>query len=241
LGAGLAIAGAIALNQRMEVGGDAKMARTAGRPLPSGRLSRKQVTRFGIAASVAGLAYLAIFADAAVVLLTAASWAIYVWAYTPLKSRSAWQTPIGAVAGAVPALLGAAVADAALSPLALSLFGIVYFWQLPHSMAIAWLYRDQFAAAGVRLPTVVDPSGRTAGITAFFGAGCTMLLGAASLLLNVAGRPYAPFALLLGVFYTWAAGGFLRSRNEQTARRLLRASLEYLPLLLAALLLTKLS
>ncbi len=238
-GAGLTMAGAVALNQRMEVGGDAKMARTAGRPLPSGRLSRRQVTRFGIAASAAGLACLTVFADLTVVLLTAASWAIYVWAYTPLKARSAWQTPIGAAAGAVPTLLGAAVADAAFSPLALGLFGIVYCWQLPHSMSIAWLYREEFAAAGVQLPTVSDTTGRAAAITAFLGAFGTLLSAIAALVLDIAGRSFGVFAILLGIAYAGFAIGFLRRRTDRTARRLLRVSFAYLPLLLIALLIAR--
>ena len=137
-GTALVIVGAIALNQRLECAGDAKMPRTADRPLPSGRLSRRQVTTFGLAATALGLAYLAIAAGPMLTLLAAIGWLMYVGIYTPLKSRSAWQTPIGAAAGAMPVLLGAAAGGQSLSPWALVLFGIVFCWQFPHSMAIAW-------------------------------------------------------------------------------------------------------
>ena len=138
VGTAMVIVGAIALNQRLECVGDAKMPRTAERPLPSGRLGRRQVTRFGLAATGLGLLYLIVVSSPPLALLASVGWLIYVGIYTPLKSRSAWQTPIGAVAGAMPVLLGAAVGGHSLSPSALVLFGIVFFWQFPHSMAIAW-------------------------------------------------------------------------------------------------------
>ena len=158
-------------------------------------------------------------------------------AYTPLKSRSAWQTPVGAVAGAMPVLIGATVARAPMSPMTVSLLGVVCLWQFPHSMAIAWLYRDQFARGGVRLATVVDPSGRTAGILAVLGAVAVMPVSLAPWLCDLAGRPYAVTALLLGHGYMACSFGFLGRRTEATARLLLWASLVYLPVLFAVLLL----
>ena len=164
------IVGAIALNQRLERQGDAKMPRTANRPLPSGRLTGAEVTRFGVFATLLGTAYLILCCNATLVILALSGWAIYVFIYTPLKKRSIWQTPIGAAAGAMPALLGAAAVGSPLSPVGWSLFGIVLCWQLPHAMAIAWLYRRQFADAGVRVAAVVDASGQAAGRFAFVGA-----------------------------------------------------------------------
>ena len=237
LGTAAIIAGALALNQRFELRGDARMARTAGRPLPSGRLTRGQVTRFGIAASVAGLAYLALTtANVALVALVAASWVIYLCTYTPLKSRTAWQTPIGAVAGAMPTLLGAATAETGFGTMALAMFGIVYFWQFPHAMAIAWLYRHQFAAAEVKLATVVDPSGRLAGRLAFWGAVALLPVSLIPVATGLADGRYGLIAVLLGAGYLALATGFLRRADDVTARRLLRGSLVYLPALLAALL-----
>lgn len=238
LGAAGVIAGAIALNQRLEFRGDAKMPRTAGRPLPSGRLTERQVTRFGVLVSAAGIAYLAFLASPGVVVLAVVSWVLYVGAYTPLKSLSPWQTPVGAVAGAMPMLLGAAVVRAPMSPMALVLFGIVYFWQFPHAMAIAWLYRREFAAAEVKLTTVVDTSGRTAGIVAVLGAVVLMPVSLIPSLMSWTGWGYNVTALLLGHGYMACSFAFLRRRNDVSARWLLRASLIYLPVLFAALLAT---
>jgi protoheme IX farnesyltransferase len=235
-GTAAVIAGAIALNQRLELRGDARMPRTADRPLPAGTLSRRQVTRFSLVVSAAGFVYLVLLARPEVVVLALASWVIYVWLYTPLKSRSPWQTPVGALAGAMPVLLGAAVADAVLSPMALVLFAVLYFWQLPHSMAIAWLYRHEFVAAEVKLTTVVDPTGRTAGLVAVGGAIVLLTVSLIPPLFSGTDWPYNLSALLLGHGYMACAFAFLRRRSDASARWLLRASLVYLPALFGALL-----
>ena len=235
-GTALIIAGAMALNQRLEIRGDVRMSRTAGRPLPSGRLTYGQATCFGVLVSVAGLAYLGWKSHGGVVAVAIASWVLYVGIYTPLKSRSTWQTPVGAVAGAMPVLIGATVARAPMSPMALSLFGIVCLWQFPHAMAIAWLYRDQFARAEMRLITVTDPSGRKAGILAVLGSVLVMCVSLIPSMCGLAGWPYLVVALLLGHGYMACSFGFLRWRTDTAARRLLWASLVYLPVLLGALL-----
>ena len=236
LGAALVIVGAVALNQRLERRGDAKMPRTAERPLPSGRLADREVTLFGILTSTAGFGYLTWWSSGSVVALAAVSWVIYVWTYTPLKSLTVWQTPIGAVAGAMPMLLGAAAAGATFSPMALALFGIVFFWQFPHAMAIAWLYRRQFASADVKLVTVLDPSGRMAGLLAVAGAVVLLPVSLIPVLFSSNGWGYATVAILLGVCYWALAVAFNRHRDDTTARRLLRVSVVYLPGLFAALL-----
>lgn len=238
-GTALVIAGAMALNQRLEIRGDRQMPRTAGRPLPAGRLTDRQVTGFGLVVSAAGLAYLLATSHGGVVAVAVASWVLYVGIYTPLKSRSPWQTPVGAVAGAMPVLIGAAVARAPMSLLALCLFGVVCLWQFPHAMAIAWLYRDQFARAGVRLATVVDPSGRTAGILAVLGSVVLMPVSLIPSMCDLAGRPYTVTALLLGHGYMACSFGFLRRRSDAAARRLLWASLVYLPVLFGVWLVTR--
>jgi heme o synthase len=229
------ILGAIALNQRLECQGDAKMPRTAGRPLPSGRLSSTAVTRFGAIATLAGTAYLICFSNATLVILAVVGWVFYVLAYTPLKSRSIWQTPVGAAAGAMPALLGAAAVDAPWSPIGWSLFGIVFCWQLPHAMAIAWLYRRQFDDAGVRVATVVDPSGRIAGRFAFLGAILLLPVSLAPAFILPMGWTYGILTALLGLGYLFFSFAFFRRRDDITARRLLWASLVYLPLMLTVL------
>lgn len=235
-GSALVIMGAVALNQRLEWLRDARMRRTASRPLPQGRLQPALVSRLAAGVTVLGLAYLVLATNTATVLLAAASWLLYVWVYTPLKPRSAWQTPIGAAAGAMPTLLGAAVVNGLHEPMAWALFGVLYFWQIPHSMAIAWLYRGDFAAAQVRLATVVEPSGRAAGIAALVSAVAMIPASLVPVFAARAGLAYGLGATLLGTLYALSAAAFLAHRDERRARLLLRASLVYLPLLLAALL-----
>jgi len=236
IGSALAICGAIALNQRLERRGDALMVRTADRPLPSGRLTGHQATAFGIAASVAGIVYLAAAAAPAVAWLTAASWIVYVGMYTPLKARSAWQTPLGALAGAMPTLIGAAaVGETPAGTMPLVLFGIVYFWQFPHAMAIAWLHRADFAAASVKVASVVDPSGRVAGRIAMLGAGTLVPVSLVPWLSGRTGREFAAAAVVLGAGYLAFAVAFARHQDDDAARRLLRFSLVYLPAICAAM------
>ena len=235
LGATGVILGAIALNQRLECKGDAKMPRTAGRPLPAGRLSTAQVTWFGATATLLGTAYLVFFGNATLVILALVGWAVYVFIYTPLKKRSIWQTPVGAAAGALPALLGAAAVDKPLSPIGWTLFGIVFCWQLPHAMAIAWLYRGQFADAEVRLATVVDPSGRVAGRFAVFGAILLLPVSLTPAIFLSMGWIYGILAGLLGLGYLFFSFDFFRLKDDVTARRLLWASLVYVPLILTVL------
>lgn len=238
VGTAAVIAGAIAMNQRIEHLGDARMPRTADRPLPSGHLTLRKVVWFSCATTAFGLAYLAWQSGPLVTVLAAASWLIYVAAYTPLKSATAWQTPVGAAAGAMPMLLGAAVASPAqwtLGPMAWTLFGIVFFWQFPHSMAIAWLYRREFASADVKLATVIDPSGRAAAVLSLFGAVALVPISLVPCWLASAGRVYGLVAIALGAGYLAASVAFSVRRNDVSARRLLRVSLVYLTVLLLVL------
>ncbi|NQT11162.1 MAG: protoheme IX farnesyltransferase [Planctomycetes bacterium] len=236
LGTALVIGGAVALNQRLETRGDARMPRTAGRPLPAGRLTGRQVTAFGLLLSAAGVGYLLLASHPGVAVLAVASWVVYVWMYTPLKSVTVWQTPIGAVAGAMPVLIGAAVARSPMSPMAVSLFLVLCLWQFPHAMAIAWLYREEFARAEVKLATVVDRSGRAAGVVAVLGSVALLPVSLIPWKFDLAGWPYAVVALVLGHAYMACSFGFLHRRTDGSARRLLWASLVYLPALFAALL-----
>jgi heme o synthase len=237
LGTGLVIAGAVALNQRIEVASDARMSRTAGRPLPTGRLSDFQATRFGLLISAAGFFLLALLAGRVVLGLAAISWVVYVLIYTPLKSRTAWQTPVGAVAGAMPVLLGAAATGAADWAMAWSLFALVFLWQLPHSMAIDWLYRRDFAVAGIRVLTVTEPTGRAAAILSLASAAAILPVGIMPVAFGLAGGWYGGAASLLGMVYLGCAVAFARRRDDFTARTLLGASLFYLPAVLVMLML----
>lgn len=238
VGSTLVIVGAIAFNARIERNSDAKMLRTSRRPLPAGRLSSRQATWFGIVASAAGFAYLPALGNWWLVLLAVASWLIYVWVYTPLKVFTAWQTPIGALAGAMPVLLGSAAVGAPWNPTALALFGVVYFWQFPHAMAIAWLYRQDFAAANLRVATVVDPTGRSAAWMSLAGAVVLLPISLVPVVVGTAGWVYAAIALAVNVAYLVPSGQFFLRRDDPSARRLLRASFGYVPVIFLAILLS---
>lgn len=236
LGTGLVAASASALNQWLERATDARMPRTADRPLPAGRLSGAQVVGFGAATLLIGLAQLAL----AVNLLTAAIglviWMLYVWVYTPLKTRTPANTFVGAVAGALPVLLGWTATGAALDLRAWSMFLIVFFWQFPHFMAIAWMYRQEYAAAGMKMLPVVDASGYRAGAQATVSA---LVLIPVSLVpwLSIPGAQlYFAWAVAIGAAQLACAVVFLLRRSDASARRLLLASLVYLPLVMGLLL-----
>jgi protoheme IX farnesyltransferase len=229
----LVIVGAVALNQRFEKRTDTLMLRTARRPLPAGRLSPGQVTRFGLITTVAGVIYLACLVNWETVIAAVASWIIYVWIYTPLKLFSSWQTPIGAIAGAMPVILGAAAVGAPWSMISLVLFGILYFWQFPHAMAIAWLYRHDFAAAHLRVATVLDPTGRTAAILAVLGAIVLLPVSMLPTFCHRLGWGYGGWMLFFGLAYLATSIQFLLHTDDRAARRMLRLSFLYLPLVLA--------
>jgi heme o synthase len=230
LGAALVAASAGAFNQWWEQSADALMQRTAIRPLPSGRLAPRQVVLFGAATLSVGLVELVL----AVNLLTAgvalATWLIYVVVYTPLKTRSPLNTAVGAVSGSLPILIGWTATGAAIDTRALALLGVMFLWQFPHFMAIAWLYRAEYARAGQRMLTVVDPTGLRAGAQALVGALALVPVSLVPAMLPQAGSPiiYDCWALVLGAMQVAAAVLFLVQRNDQAARRLLRASLVYL-------------
>lgn len=237
-GSALLIVGAMALNQRLEGRSDGLMVRTAGRPLPAGLLSSRSVTLFGLTASLSGLFYLGVFVRFDALLVGVVSWLLYVWIYTPLKALTPWQTPVGAVAGAMPVLLGAAAAGHVASPIALSLFGIVFFWQFPHAMAIAWLYRGQLAEAQTKVASVVDPSGWLPAVVAVGGSLALLPVSLMPVWIGQAGWLYGLAALTLGLLYLAASFRFLWCRDEGRARQLLKASFLYLPVLAIALLAT---
>jgi protoheme IX farnesyltransferase len=240
LGTTLVASSASALNQWLERESDALMARTADRPLPAGRLGSLEVLVFSAATIVAGLVYLA----ACVNLPTAAwgflTWLVYVWIYTPLKTRTSANTAVGAVAGALPVLIGWSSVGAPLGLKAFTLFLIVFLWQFPHFMAIAWIYRHQYAKAGLKMLPVVDPSGRRAGMQAVV---CALVLVPVSLVpavLEPAFGVYFGWALVLSLAQLACAVLFCLRLDETSARRLLRASLIYLPAILLALVLSPL-
>jgi heme o synthase len=236
LGLGLMIAGASAMNQLLERKQDACMARTASRPLPSRRMSVRHAARFAAVASLSGLGCLVATQPPAVAMLAALGWGIYVLIYTPLKRISVWHVPVGALAGALPASIGAAVAGATFARVAIALFGIVFFWQFFHTAAIGWIYRDQYADSQIQVAAVVDPSGRLAGRLAAFGAIGALSVSLIPATLSSRGVPCIVAVLFLGAIQTAIAIRFLKTPTDASARLLWRTSLVYLPVLLILLL-----
>ena len=240
LGTALSAAGTLSLNQYMERDLDARMDRTRHRPLPDGRLTPIEALVLGLVLLVAGLCYLDAAAGMACALVTAAIAATYLLAYTPLKTRTSLCSLVGAVPGALPPVAGWAAARGGVAPEAWVLFAIMYLWQIPHTLAIGRMYRDDYARAGIRVLAVVDGDGSSTAIQAVMN--CLALLPVALLptLLGMAGAVYFATALLLGLGFLWAAIRLARSRSLSDARRLLVVSLVYLPVLLATMALDKL-
>ncbi len=185
-----------------------------------------------------GLLYLAFFSSHLVAFVAALNWVFYVACYTPLKSISVWQLPVGAVAGAMPMVIGGAVAGTPLGTMTWMLFGIVFFWQFPHAIAIAWIYRDHYAKANLQVASVADPSGRLAGILAACGAAILLPVSLLPAIWHFTGIAFGVIAALLGLVYLALSLHFLRQRQDAPARRMLWASFLYLPAILLTLLLT---
>ena len=239
LGTAAAAAGAAALNQWWERKADALMHRTSARPVPAGRMRPGNALILGSVLSIFGIAYLVVFCNALSAALAAITIALYIFAYTPLKRISTGNTALGAVPGALPPVIGWAAARGTIDVGAISLFVILFLWQLPHFFAIAWICRDDYARAGFRMISAEDESGaRTASQSVFF---CILLLVLAGspAFIQVTTATYLPIELALSGTYLAAAMRFLRTQRVADARLLFIGSIIYLPLLLATLVLTK--
>ena len=238
-GTAAAAAGAAALNQWWEHQLDALMQRTRSRPVPAGRMRPMEALIIGAALSIFGVAYLAFVCNALSAALAAITIIIYVFAYTPLKRVSTFNTALGAVPGALPPMIGWASARGTLNAGAWMLFAILFFWQLPHFFAIAWMYRDDYARAGFQMISTDDRTGeRSASQSVFF---CMILFVIAGLpaFLGIATVFYLLAELILGGIFLAAAMRFLKTGAPSDARRLFITSIIYLPLLLGALVLSK--
>jgi len=235
----LVASGAAALNQLLERDYDAKMRRTRDRPLPSGRLQPVTVMLFGGACATAGLIYLALVVNPLTSVLGAVTLVSYLFIYTPLKRVTWLNTNIGAVPGALPALMGWTAARGEPGGAGWALFAIVAFWQIPHFMAIAWIYRDEYARAGFKMLPVVDPDGRRTGEQSVSHTLALLAVSLSPFVFKLAGTVYLAGALMLGAAYLYCAIQFSRQLTLARARWLFLASILYLPLLLALLVLDK--
>ena len=235
LGTLLAAGGTLAINQYWEREVDAHMERTRSRPLPDGRLAPLEALLFGAGLTAAGLAVLALGVGWLATLVTAATFVLYIFAYTPLKLRTSLCTIVGAVPGALPPVTGWAAAREDLGVGAWVLFGILFLWQLPHTLAIGRLYQDDYARAGVQLLPVIDAEGRATDRQIL--GGCLALLAVSLLptLIGLAGGVYFAGALLLGGSFVVFGAQQALAPSTSRARRVLLASLLYLPALLALL------
>ncbi len=231
LGTGLVAGGASAFNQVIERDLDALMKRTRMRPMPDQRLQPMEGVLFGSAITIAGLLMILMSANLLAAAVALATLLSYVVVYTPLKTRSSFGTVIGAIPGALPPIIGWAAASGSLPPQAWTLFGIMFLWQLPHFLAIAWMYRDDYARAGFRMLPVLEPDGRSTGRQAVVYAAALVPLSLAPTLMGMAGGVYFGGALVMGLAFLWLTLKFARTRAAGDARRVFFGSIAYLPVL----------
>jgi protoheme IX farnesyltransferase len=241
VGTALAAAGTLALNQYIERDVDAKMHRTRNRPLPDGRLHPVDALVFGTIVTLAGLVYLTLAVNLLSGAVTAITTVTYLFLYTPMKLRTPLCSLVGAVPGALPPVTGWAAARGGLGLEACILFAILFLWQLPHSLAIARLYRDDYARAGIKLLPIVHPDGKSTARQIVTNCLALLAVGLLPTLVGLAGPVYFLAALILGLTYLGYGVAFAISRNAPSARQLLLASLLYLPVLLIVMACDKMS
>jgi heme o synthase len=239
LGTALVAGGASALNQLLEKDYDALMKRTRSRPLPSGRLQPEAALIFGGVSASLGLVYLAVLVNPLTSFLGAVSLVIYVFIYTPLKRVTPLNTLIGAIPGALPPLMGWTAARGEVTAHGWSLFAILFFWQLPHFLAIAWLYREEYERAGFAMLSVSDPDGFRTGQYAVCHTLGLLPISLCPFLFHLAGPVYVAGALLLGLIFFGYAIQFARKLTRSDARKLFYVSLLYLPVLLGLMVFDK--
>ena len=236
VGVGSATGGAAVLNNYLELDFDAKMSRTRKRALPAGLIEPNRALSFGLGLVLAGVLLLALEVNLLAGFLVLLAAFLYVLVYTPLKRITWWNTTFGAIPGAIPPVAGWAAATGHVSPGAWALFAILFAWQHPHFFAIAWIFRDDYRAAGFKMLPVIEPSGIG---TVRLTIGFSLILLAVSLvptLIGLAGWVYFFGTLLIGLVIVVAALGFARDHSVCNARQLLKASIIYLPLLLGFIL-----
>jgi protoheme IX farnesyltransferase len=231
VGTGLIASGTAALNQWWERESDKLMRRTASRPLPMGLLTAKRALWFGIVLALAGAAELAIWVNVLAALLGAFTLAAYLFVYTPMKSRTHFSTVVGALPGAMPPLMGYAAASGLLNREAWSLFFILFVWQFPHFLAIAWMYRDDYARAGIRMLPVVEPDGKSTSRQIILYATTLIPISLLPVMLGMSGAIYLVGATVLGLCFLYTGVRVAFDRTNVRARQVLLASVIYLPMI----------
>lgn len=230
-GTALVAGGASAFNQVIERGPDSLMKRTRMRPVPDGRLQPGESLVFATAMSATGLLILGAGVNLLCAAVACATLLTYALIYTPLKRRSSFATVVGAIPGALPPVIGWSAASGSLSPGAWVLFGIVFLWQLPHFLAIAWIYREDYARAGFPMLPVVEPDGRSTGRQAILYCAALLPVSLAPTLAGMTGTGYFAAALVLSLLFLALTIKFARTRTIPDARRLFFGSIIYLPIL----------
>ena len=230
-GTALVAGGAAVLNQLYERDTDALMRRTRLRPLPDGRVAPSDARTFGLAVSLAGLVLLAARTNWLSAALALATLVIYLIVYTPMKRRTSLSTLVGAVPGALPALIGWTASHGSIELGGATLFAIVFLWQIPHFMAIAWMYRDDYGKAGFPMLPVIDPAGRKAGRQAVLYAAALVPVSLVPTFAGMTGMVYFASALVLSVALLVLAVRFAATRSDEAARALFFGSITYLPII----------
>lgn len=232
LGTALSAFGANILNQWLEAENDRRMERTRNRPLPAGRVTPRTAFIWGVLSAAAGVVVLDLATNRLTAALSLFVIALYVLVYTPLKTRTPLNTLVGAVCGAVPPMMGWTAATGRLELGAWILGGILFVWQIPHFLALAWLYRDDYARGGFRMMPAADPDGAMTGRAAFVHAFALLPVTGALAASGVTGMTYLVVSQLIGLAFVGLGLAFARDRVRVTARRLFLASIVYLPVLL---------
>lgn len=239
VGIGLLSSGIGTLNQFIERDLDGLMRRTADRPLPSGRLVPLEALWFGVLLTAGAEVYLAALVNTLTAVLGLSVIAGYLFVYTPLKTRTSLSTALGAFPGAMPPLMGWTAARGEIDMAAMVLFAILFLWQFPHFLAIAWMYREDYGRAGIRMLPVVEPDGRLTGQQIILYALMLLPVSLLPTVLGISGRLYLVAAFVLGVLFLASSIRAALSKSNQHARQLLLASVLYLPLLFGVMVLNR--
>jgi heme o synthase len=236
IGTSLAAGGVAVLNQWMEHDTDAQMKRTADRPIPSGKVATGSAFVIGWLMCTLALFLLFAWVDRLAALFTLLTIVSYLGWYTPAKRRSIWSTEIGAIAGAFPPLIGWCAGEGRVTALGWILFGVLFFWQIPHFMAVAWIYRRDYTAVHFPMLPVRDETGNRVAAWSLINAVALLIVSLLPVFLGLASKAYGLAAALVGTWFVWRAIAFTnREAREPMARKLFLASIVYLPLVLGAL------